>query len=714
MTTKNAVEHSFQLGSHDVTMKTNYIGKQADSTVILSMGETVIMASVCSARQDDYTRGFFPLTVDYREKAYAAGRFPGGFLKREGRPSDKERLVCRAIDRGIRPLFADGFSREVQVIVTVLSMDPDVPADVPAVLAASAALSTSGLPFDGPIGVARVAYILGEDDADDAGEYVINPSFEKLGESSLDMFISGTTDAITMVESEAMELSEAIMITACEKGHVASCKAAEAITIFAGMVNKPAIEWQPEVINREVEKTIDDEMKDDIIAAINATSKQQKQQQVAVVKKAAIERFVSDEVSEKDVSKAFSSLQKKYMRVQTLSGKRTDGRELGEIRGIEAETGLLPRTHGSGLFTRGETQALVTLTLGTERDAQKIDDLEGNRQDECFMLHYNFPPSCVGECGFIGSPKRREIGHGRLAKRAMHAVSPTMADFPYVIRLVSEVTESNGSSSMATVCGSSLALMDAGVPITAPVSGIAMGLIKEGNRVAILSDILGDEDHMGDMDFKVAGTRDGITALQMDIKIAGINKEILEKALHQARDGRLHILDEMEKSIKTSREQLSRYAPRIETLQIPAEKIRDLIGKGGSTIRQLTEETNTNIDISDEGLVKVSGQSQEEVEAAAHRIRQITTVITAGQMYDGLVSKVMDFGAIVTFLGGTHQGLVHISQIADEHVENVTDYVQEGQQIRIKVIDIDRQGRIRLSLKQAAEAVEGIVLDTED
>ncbi len=704
----NKIETSFEYAGKPTTIQTGLLARQADAGVVVSMGETRVLATVVASNKDDLDCNFLKLTVIYQEKAYSAGRIPGGYFKREGRPSEKETLIARLIDRPIRPLVDSSFKRDIQLIITVLSLDPEVPVDIPAMLAASAAMSISGVPFAGPIAAARVGF--------NDGKYMVNPSFDELGESALDLIVAGTADAVNMVESEAMELSEEEMLAAVMVGHESMQVAIKHIKEFAEKVNKAPIKWATRSVDEALRERMSAELLEDVASAYTLKEKAERSVKLSeIAEKAtkAYEQEVDGVSNAYAVNIILAGIKKDYVREQILSGKpRMDGRDTTTVRPIDIETGYLPRAHGSAVFTRGETQVLAVATLGTERDAQSIDDLEGDRRDD-FMLHYNFPPYSVGEVGFMGSPKRREIGHGRLAKRALQAVTPTIADFPYVIRLVSEVTSCNGSSSMATVCGSSLALMDAGVPISAPVAGVAMGLIKEDSRFAILTDILGDEDHLGDMDFKVAGTKEGITALQMDIKISGLTKAIMEKALAQAKDGRLHILAEMDKVMPRSRESLSDYAPRIHALQVPLDKIRDIIGKGGATIRGLTEETNTNIEISDEGLVKVSGFCSQDVANAVKRVEQITAVIEAGQIHEGTVVKVMDFGAIVSFLGGAQQGLVHISQIADEHVDRITDYMQEGQVHRVKVIDIDRQGRIRLSLKQVDEGTTDAAAPTE-
>jgi polyribonucleotide nucleotidyltransferase len=682
---------TFQYGQHSVTLETGEIARQATSAVIASMGDTVVLVTVVASSKP--TEGdFFPLTVDYQERSYAAGRIPGSFYKREGRPSEKETLTSRLIDRPIRPLFADGFKHEVQIIATVLSLDPEIDPDIPALIGASAALTLSGLPFNGPLGAARVGYR--------NGEFLLNPTFNQLLSSQLDLVVAGTESAVLMVESEAQELPEEVMLNAVLYGHTQMQTVVAAIREFSAEVGVAAFAWQAAAANAPLREAVKNSALAAVQAAYQVSEKLARQQQVAEVRAQTVAALCAEGSAwtEADVSAALESLEKEVVRDSILSGAaRIDGRDNRTVRPITIRTGVLPRTHGSALFTRGETQALVITTLGTERDAQVIDALEGERK-EGFMLHYNFPPYCVGEIGRVGTPKRREIGHGRLAKRGVQAIMPGMQDFPYSIRLVSEVTESNGSSSMATVCGSSLSLMDAGVPIKAPVAGIAMGLVKEGERFVVLSDIMGDEDHLGDMDFKVAGTVKGITALQMDMKIDGITREIMQIALAQAREGRLHILRIMQEALPKPRQEMSKHAPRIVSFYIKPEKIRDVIGKGGATIRALTEETGATIDINDDGLVKIASVDAEAGQEARRRIELITIDVEVGHIYEGKVVKLMEFGAFVTILPG-RDGLVHISQISEERVEKVSDKLKENDVVRVKVLEIDKQGRIRLSMK---------------
>ena len=656
------------------------------------MGETVVLVTVVAARESS-GRDFFPLTVDYEERTYAAGRIPGGFFKREGRPSEKAILTCRLIDRPIRPLFPAGFDNEVQVIATVMSVDPEIDPDVVAMVGASAALSISGVPFNGPVGAARVGFI--------DGNYVLNPTASQLEGSALDLVVAGTKGAVLMVESEAQELTEEQMLGAVVFGHDASQAAISAIESLAAKVGVERWDWEAVAQDQELQEKVSALVAADVESAYQIADKTARQDAMAAVRDKAASQLVTED-AEADladrVKGAIKSIEKATVRGRILSNEpRIDGRDVETVRPISIETSVLPRTHGSALFTRGETQAIVTCTLGTERDAQIIDALEGERRDP-FMLHYNFPPFCVGETGRVGSPKRREIGHGRLAKRAILGVLPNPEDFPYVIRAVSEITESNGSSSMATVCGTSLALMDAGVTLKAPVAGVAMGLIKDGERFAVLTDILGDEDHLGDMDFKVAGTAEGVTALQMDIKIDGITREIMEQALAQAKRGRLHILAEMGKAISAPREEMSRYAPRITTMSIPTDKIRDVIGKGGVTIRAISEATGAAIDIEDDGTIKIATSDLSAAEDARRRIEQITADVEAGTIYEGKVVRLMDFGAFVNILPGK-DGLVHISQISEERVANVSDKLSEGDVVKVKVLEVDKQGRIRLSMK---------------
>jgi len=650
--------------------------------------------------QSNLAKTFFPLTVNYQERTYAAGKIPGGFFKREGRPSEKETLTSRLIDRPLRPLFPKGFLNEVQVIATVVALDPAIDPDIPAMIGASAALAVSGIPFNGPIAGARVGYI--------DGNYVLNPSKVQLAESQLELVVAGTDSAVLMVESEASELPEEVMLGSVMFGHEQLQTAIRLVNDLKAEVGKEAWDWTAPEKDPAIYDTVKANAYAGIENAYTMSDKMERQDALAAIRDAAVEALAGEEseMSADDVKGAFSKLEKELVRGRIISGeKRIDGRDTATVRQVTVETTVLPRVHGSALFTRGETQAVVVATLGAERDAQTIDAVEGEYRDR-FMLHYNFPPFCVGETGFVGSPKRREIGHGKLAKRGIQAVMPTAEEFPYVVRVVSEITESNGSSSMASVCGTSLALMDAGVPIKSPVAGIAMGLIKEDNGYAVLTDILGDEDHLGDMDFKVAGTDKGITALQMDIKIEGINEEIMRTALAQARDGRLTILETMNANIATHRQEMSEFAPRIITIKINTDKIRDVIGKGGATIRALTEETGATIDIQDDGTVMIFSSDNNAGQDALHRIEQITAEVEVGKIYQGTVAKLMDFGAFVTILPGK-DGLVHISQISDERVENISDKLSEGDSIKVKVLEVDRQGRIRLSMKAVNEDGEG-------
>ncbi len=689
----NPVSKSFQYGRHRVTLETGKVARQASGAVVISMGDTVVLVTVVGMKEADVVRPFFPLTVDYQERTYAAGKIPGGFFKREGRPSEKETLTCRLIDRPIRPLFPEGFRNEVQIVATVLSLDPNVDPDIPALIGTSAALAVSGIPFDGPIGAARVGYR--------DGEYVLNPSFKEVGESQLDLVVAGTADSVLMVESEARELPEAVMLGAVMFGHEQMQIAIDAIRELAAEAGTGPWPWQAPAEEPELAEAVASRLQQPLAEAYRTIDKLQRRDRIKALRKQALADLCEGEQPRwrpEQVSGEIEALEQRIVRDWIIAGdKRIDGRGPADIRPISVQVGVLPRTHGSALFTRGETQAMVITALGTERDAQIIDAIEGERLDR-FMLHYNFPPFCVGETGRIGSPKRREIGHGRLAKRGVMAVMPHMDSFPYVLRVVSEITESNGSSSMATVCGTSLSLMDAGVPISAPVAGIAMGLIKEGERFVVLSDILGDEDHLGDMDFKVAGTERGVTALQMDIKIGGITREIMHVALEQARDGRLHILGEMNKVISHPRAEMSVHAPRIISFKIDPEKIRDVIGKGGTTIRSITEETGTVIDISDDGTVKIASVEAAAGEEARRRVEQITADVEVGMIYEGRVAKLMDFGAFVNILPGK-DGLVHISQISEERLERVSDKLTEGDMVKVKVLEVDKQGRIRLSMK---------------
>lgn len=683
----------FQYGNHVVTIETGVIARQS-SAVIMRMADTVVLVSVVGVKSKE-PKDFFPLTVNFSVRTYAAGKIPGGWFKREARPSEKEILVSRLIDRPIRPLFPDGFSHEVQIIATVLSLDSNVEPDILAIIGASAALGLSGLPFEGPVAAARVGY--------KNGEYLLNPSPSELSDSELELVVAGTEEAVLMVESQAHELSEEVMVGAMQFGHDQMQVAIKAIKDFVAEVGVTPWDWQAPVQNDELYAKVLEQIQTNISDAYQIQQKPERRKKLEEIYKATIDQYCTGEEgapSCEEVDKIFEKIEKSIVRKQIITGKRIDGRDTKTVRPINTEISFLPRTHGSALFTRGETQAIVVATLGTERDAQVIDDIASLKDRETFLLHYNFPPYCTGEVGQVGSPKRREIGHGNLAKRALLAVMPNIADFPYVLRVVSEITESNGSSSMATVCGTTLALMDAGVPIKAPVAGVAMGLIKEGEQVAVLTDILGDEDHLGDMDFKVAGTEKGITALQMDMKIAGITREIMETALAQAKEGRLHILNIMKSSISEPRPQISDYAPRIISFKINPDKIRDVIGKGGVTIRELTESTGAVIDISDDGVIKVAAVEREAGEEARRRIELIVAEVEIGAIYEGKVVKIMDFGAFVDFLSGK-SGLVHISQISNERVENVTDKLHEGQKVMVKVLEIDRQGRIRLSMKEA-------------
>jgi len=690
----NKLTKTFKYGDHEVTLETGQIARQASGAVMVSMGDTRVMVTVVGRKEADPGRPFFPLTVNYQEKFYAAGRIPGGFFKREGRPTEHETLICRLIDRPIRPLFPKGFMNEVQVIATLMSSNPEINGDIPALIGTSAALALSGMPFNGPIGAARVGYI--------DGNYVLNPTKVQLEESDLDLVVAGTESAVLMVESEAKLLSEDVMLGAVTFGHEASKAVVQAVRELAEEVGVEAWEWEAPATDEALTAKVAELATQGLTEAYAIADKMQRRDAIGEVKNAAVEALCDaddENAPEKgDVSGAFSKLEKSLVREHILSGNpRIDGRDLSTVRPISVECGVLPRAHGSALFTRGETQAIVATTLGTGRDAQIIDAVTGEYKDP-FMLHYNFPPFCVGETGFMSGPKRREIGHGRLARRGVSAVLPTMEDFPYVIRVVSEITESNGSSSMASVCGTSLALMDAGVPVKAPVAGIAMGLIKEGDRFAVLSDILGDEDHLGDMDFKVAGSEEGITALQMDIKIEGINEEIMKIALSQARDGRNFILGEMNKVINEPRGEMSEFAPRLMTVKVHPDKIRDVIGKGGVTIRSITEETGCTIDIADDGTVTIASVNKEAADEARKRIEQITADVEPGQVFEGKVIKIMNFGAFVSLTPG-RDGLVHISQLSEERVENVTDVVKEGDMVKVKVLEVDKQGRIRLSMK---------------
>ncbi|MCC5796551.1 MAG: polyribonucleotide nucleotidyltransferase [Methylophaga sp.] len=695
----NSVKKSVQFGEHLLTLETGKVARQATGAVIASLGETSVLVTVVGKKTVSPGQDFFPLTVNYQERTYSAGKIPGGFFKREGRPSEKETLTSRLIDRPLRPLFPKGFLNEVQVIATVMALDPAIDPDIPAMIGASAALAISGIPFNGPLGAARVGYV--------DGQYLLNPSRKQLDDSALDLVVAGTETAVLMVESEASELPEEVMLGSVMFGHQQMQTAINLVRELQTEVGKPAWDWTPAVKNESLYDAVKANAYEGIKAAYSISDKMQRQDQLGELRNAAVEVLCGDasEWSEEEVKGVFAKLEKELVRGRIIAGEpRIDGRDTKTVRPIFVETGILKRVHGSALFTRGETQAIVVATLGAERDAQMIDAVEGEYRDR-FMLHYNFPPFCVGETGFVGSPKRREIGHGKLAKRGIQAVMPNAEEFPYVVRVVSEITESNGSSSMASVCGTSLALMDAGVPIKAPVAGIAMGLIKEPDGYAVLTDILGDEDHLGDMDFKVAGTEKGVTALQMDIKIEGINEEIMRTALAQARDGRLHILEKMNVVISSHRAEMSEFAPRIITTKIHSDKIRDVIGKGGATIRAITEETGATIDIQDDGTVMIFSSDYNAGQAALRRIEDITAEVEVGKIYQGRVAKLMDFGAFVTILPGK-DGLVHISQISDERVENVSDKLSEGDMIQVKVLEVDRQGRIRLSMKAVNEEVQ--------
>ena len=689
---------TFQYGEHKVTIETGAIARQADGAVIVDMAETTVLVTAVGRKAADPGRDFFPLTVNYQEKTYAAGKIPGGFFKREGRPGEKEVLTCRLIDRPVRPLFPKGFKNEVQIIANVMSLNPDVDPDIPAMIGASAALAISGMPFAGPIGAAKVGY--------KDGDYVLNPGLAACKESDLELVVAGTKDAVLMVESEATGLSEDVMLGAVMYGHEQMQVAIDTINELAAEVGKPAWDWEAPAEDEELAAAVAAAAETALSDAYQITDKQDRQAAVGDAKSAASEALAGGDDarwSADEVKGSLSKLEKTIVRQRVIRGEpRIDGRDQSTVRPINVEVGMLPRAHGSAVFTRGETQAIVVTTLGTGRDAQIIDAIEGERK-EPFMLHYNFPPFCVGETGFIGSTKRREIGHGKLARRGIQAVMPDMDEFGYIIRVVSEITESNGSSSMASVCGTSLSLMDAGVPIKAPVAGVAMGLVKEGDEFAVLTDILGDEDHLGDMDFKVAGTDDGITALQMDIKIQGITREIMSKALDQARGARLHILGEMNKLISEPRAEMSEWAPTIMTMKIDPDKIRDVIGKGGAVIRAITEETGASVDIDNDGTIRIASVDGASGAEARRRIELITADVEVGTIYEGKVARLMDFGAFVTILPGK-DGLVHISQISNERVEKVSDKLAEGDVVKVKVLEVDRQGRVRLSMKEVDAA----------
>ena len=694
------ISKSFQYGNQTVTIETGEIARQATGAVMVSMGDTVVMVTCVAKKDADAGRDFFPLTVNYQEKAYSAGKIPGGFFKREGRPTEKETLTSRLIDRPLRPLFPKSFANEVQIIAQVMSLDSDIDPDIASMIGASASVAITGVPFEGPIGAARVGY--------KDGQFLLNPKNSELKTSDLDLVVAGTKDAVLMVESEAKILPEAVMLDAVMYGHEQMQVVINAINELAAEVNNAAWDWAEPETDSALHDAVREKAESAIREAYQISEKLVRQDTLSDIKANVVAALLPEEGaegwSEADIQGAISKLEKGVVRGSIIQGNpRIDGRDNDTVRPISIRTAVLPRTHGSALFTRGETQAVVVATLGTERDAQMIDAIEGEYRDS-FMLHYNFPPFCVGETGMVGSPKRREIGHGRLAKRGVMAVMPDMETYPYTVRVVSEITESNGSSSMASVCGSSLALMDAGVPLKAPVAGIAMGLIKEESGFAVLTDILGDEDHLGDMDFKVAGTTEGVTALQMDIKITGITKEIMEVALEKAKNGRMFILGEMAKVISEPRAELSDYAPRYITMQINPDRIRDVIGKGGATIRAITEETGTSIDITDDGKIKIASVDRAAGLAAKKRVEELTSDVEVGMVYEGKVSKIMDFGAFVTILPG-RDGLVHISQISDERVENVNDKLSQGDKVKVKVLEIDKQGRIRLSMK-AVDAAE--------
>ncbi|MCO6524006.1 MAG: polyribonucleotide nucleotidyltransferase [Candidatus Schmidhempelia sp.] len=704
----NPTIQTFQYGKHTVTLETGIMARQATAAVMASMDDTAVFVTVVAQKKVKEGQDFFPLTVNYQERTYAAGRIPGGFFKREGRPSEGETLIARLIDRPLRPLFPEGFVNEIQIIATVVSVNPEISPDIVAMIGASAALSLSGVPFHGPIGAARVGFI--------DNQFVLNPMSSELPKSRLDLVVAGTNSAVLMVESEADLLTEEQMLNAVVFGHEQQQVVINNINEFVAKAGSIAWEWQPPVKNEVLYRTIVELAESRLGDAYRITEKQTRYAQIDKIKEDVIATLKTnnEEIDENEVLNIIIALESQIVRQRVIRGEpRIDGREKDMIRALDIRTGVLPRTHGSSLFTRGETQALVTATLGTERDAQIIDDITGEHTDR-FLLHYNFPPYSVGETGMVGSPKRREIGHGRLAKRGVAAVMPSADEFPYTVRVVSEITESNGSSSMASVCGASLALMDAGVPIKASVAGIAMGLVKEGDDFVVLSDILGDEDHLGDMDFKVAGTSTGVSALQMDIKIEGITKEIMQIALNQAKSARLHILKVMEQAINTPRKEISEFAPRIYTININPDKIRDVIGKGGATIRALTEETGTTIEIEDDGTVKIAASDGKKAQMAIDRINDITAEVEVGKIYSGKVVRIVDFGAFVA-IGGGKEGLVHVSQIADHRVEKVTDYLHAGQEVQVKVLEIDRQGRIRLSMKEAASqmATDSVSLNLE-
>ncbi len=690
------ITKTFQYGQHTVTLETGVIARQATAAVMASMDDTCVLVSVVGKKNTKPGQDFFPLTVNYQEKTYAAGKIPGGFFKREGRPSEYETLTSRLIDRPIRPLFPNGFMNEVQIIITVVSANPEIPTDIISLIGASAALAISGMPFNGPIGAARVGY------TDE--QYVLNTRTSELEASQLDLVVAGTKNAVLMVESEADILSEEVMLGAVMYGHEQLQTVIGAVAEFAAEVNTPSWNWEAEAENTVLKNKVKELAEAGMTEAYQVSDKMERKDAINALTSKTVETIVAGDADQnpKEVSEMMHALESDVVRSRILAGQpRIDGRDPAMIRALNVATGLLPRTHGSALFTRGETQAIVAATLGTERDAQMIDGLNG-KTDSRFMLHYNFPPYCVGETGFVGSPKRREIGHGRLAKRGIQAVMPSEKEFPYVVRVVSEITESNGSSSMASVCGTSLALMDAGVPIKASVAGIAMGLVKNDESFVVLSDILGDEDHLGDMDFKVAGTTNGITALQMDIKIEGITQEIMQVALKQAKEARLHILGVMDQAISGHREEMSEFAPRIYTMKVEKEKIRDVIGKGGAMIRAITEASDCNIEIEDDGTIKIFATEKAKADIAISKIEQVTAEVESGKTYSGKVTRIVDFGAFVEILPGK-EGLVHISQIAHERVNKVSDFLEEGQVLDVKVVEIDRQNRVRLSIKDLTE-----------
>ena len=696
----NPVISEFQYGDQKVTLETGRVAKQSTGAVLISMGDVVVLCTVVGAKTARPGQDFFPLTVNYQEKTYAAGKIPGSFFRREGQPSEKEKLTCRLIDRPLRPLFPKGFLNEVQVICTVMSTDKDQDPDMAAMIGASAALAISGIPFAGPIAGARVGY--------KDGNYLLNPGYEALADSALNMSVAGTHAAVLMVESQANELSEDVMLGAVLFAHQEMQVAINAIDELVKEAGKPAWDWEEQAVNESLKELVSGTVRSDLGEAYRITDKMERQTRVSELRKSAVASLAGGEDAEyaaDDVADMFGKLEKEIVRQRVIGGEpRIDGRDLRTVRPISVEVGLLPKTHGSALFTRGETQAIVVATLGTMRDAALVDALEGSFKDP-FMLHYNFPPYSVGEAGFMGAPKRREIGHGRLARRGVAAVLPDPEEFPYTLRVVSEITESNGSSSMASVCGTSLALMDAGVPMKAPVAGVAMGLVKEGNKYAVLTDILGDEDHLGDMDFKVAGTANGITALQMDIKIEGITEEIMEIALQQAQEARGHILEEMNKVLDKSRDEVSDNAPAMRVLHVHPDKIRDIIGKGGATIRSIVDETGADIDIEDDGSVRIYAADSEGMAAAVAKIEEITAEAEIGKIYEGKVASIVDFGAFINILPGK-DGLLHISQIAEERVENVTDYLKEGQMVKVVCLDVDQRGRIKLSMKEVESYAE--------